>query len=80
MALASFICGLVAFFGCCNPMYLVSLASIILGIIALCAKKEPKWMAIVGLITGGISIVVWPIIEIAASLLTMGMYLPLIFI
>ena len=47
VALACLICGCAGFIF--NPFYLVSLAAIILGIIALCNKTTAKTLAIIGL-------------------------------
>ena len=52
VALAAFICGIVGIC-CCNPMYLMNLAAIVLGIVGIAtAHDRPKGMAIAGLCMG----------------------------
>ncbi len=71
MAIAALVCGLVSFF-CCNPLYLVSIAAIILGIVAICKENESKGMAIAGLCLGGASILIGIIVDICLIPFTLG--------
>ena len=64
LGIASFVCGLIAILGCCNPFYLVSLAALILGIVGVCMKDAPKGMAITGIILGVLAVIIWLPIEI----------------
>lgn len=73
MAIAALICGIVSLLGCFNPFYLVSITAIVLGIIALNRQNESKGMALAGLITGGLAMIIWPAIEIVFSLFTGGL-------
>lgn len=62
-AIAALICGLVSLL-VTNPLYLVSLAAIILGIVGL-TRASGKGMAVAGIITGGVAVVcgiLWDII------------------
>ena len=72
VGLASLICGLVSFFGCCNPFYLVSLAAIILAIVALAQRGGGKGMAIAGLILGILAIMIWVVLDILLIPVTFG--------
>ena len=73
LSLASFICGIVSFLGCCNPFYLVSLAGFILGIVALFNKNTgSKWMGVVGIILSILAVVIWVIIDILLLPFTFG--------
>lgn len=73
VGLAALICGIVCFFF--NPMYAVSLAAVILGIvgIARAGKDSPKTMAIIGLCLGGASMLVSVIIDIILIPFTWGL-------
>lgn len=70
LSVASLVCGIISYF-CCNPLYLVSIAAVILGIVALC-KKESKGMAIAGLVLGGMSILVCFIVDLCLIPFTFG--------
>ncbi len=68
------VCGIVAFF--CNPLYLMPLAAIILGIIGIVNGGSKKGMAIAGLICGIIAIPVQITLDLIVSgsmtVLTLG--------
>lgn len=71
LGIAALVCGIVSF--CClNPLYLVSAAAIILGIVALCKKGENKVMPIVGLCLGGGSLLLGMVVDIIITICTMG--------
>ena len=64
LAIAALICGIVSNLPFLNPLYLPSLAAVILGIVGL-TRPSGKVMAIVGLILGAIALIgglVWDII------------------
>ena len=64
VSIASFVCGLVSLC-CCNPMYLVSLAAVILGIVGITQKNNPnKGMAIAGIIIAAVGVVLSIVITI----------------
>lgn len=56
---------------CCDPLFLVLIAAIVLGFVGLFGNYSGKWMAGVGLGFSALTIV----IEIVAAILTMGMSL-----
>jgi hypothetical protein len=71
VGLASVICGGVAFLF--NPLYLVSLAAVILGIIGIAkANSRPKTMAIVGLCLGGALIVLGIVWDVLITIFSAG--------
>lgn len=70
LSIASMVCGLVAFF-CCNPLYMVSTAAVILGIVALCVNRS-KGMAITGIVLGALSVIIWVVIDILLAPFTLG--------
>lgn len=72
VAIASLVCGLISFFGCCNPFYLVSLAAIVLGIVGLTQKGSGKGMATAGLILGIAAILIWVVVDIILLPFTFG--------
>ena len=69
LAVAAFVCGIACLI--CNPLSLVTLAAIILGIVALATKAKPAWMSIVGLSLGGVSVLG----ELIMAIFTLGMSL-----
>lgn len=69
--LLSFIFGLVSFIGCCNPLYLVSIAAAIIGVIGLVKGEKPTWMAVVGVVLGVIGPAVWLILDTILAPFTM---------
>lgn len=72
VAIAALVCGIVGFF--INPVYLVSLAAIILGIVGLAAKdNQPKGMATTGLVLGCVSLVMQFIADLLLSVFTLGL-------
>lgn len=79
LAIAALVCGIVSFC-CCNPLYLVSVAAIILGIVALVKKTESKAMSIVGLCLGGASILIGFCADLILTIASMGAGFPVFFI
>lgn len=70
-ALASLICGIVGFL--LNPLYLVSVAAIITGIVGIAgANGRPKGMGIAGLILGIVSLFVQVTLDLILSIATLG--------
>ncbi len=59
-AIASLVCGILSMLCCCLTLFSVVLgvAAIVLGIIAICFKYDGKGMAIAGIITGGLGLVI----------------------
>ncbi len=59
-AIASLVCGIVSLVCCCLTLFsaILAIAAIVLGIITLCFKYDGKGMAIAGIITGGIGLVI----------------------
>lgn len=57
-AIASLICGILSMICCCLPLFggVLAVAAIVLGCITLCSKFDGKGMAIAGIITGGIGV------------------------
>ncbi len=53
VGIAAMICGIVAFF--IDPLYVTSLAALIMGIIGVCDKTHKKGMAIAGIILAVVS-------------------------
>ena len=71
IAIAALICGGVGFIF--NPMYLVTLAAIILGIMGIVnAKDGPKGMAIAGLVLGCIALPIQLVTDTILSVFTFG--------
>ena len=70
-AIAALVCGIVSLC-CCNPMYMVSLAAIITGIIGLMGDKGSKGMAIAGIVLGGVSALIGVVVDIITLPLTFG--------
>lgn len=56
-----------------NPLYLVSVAAIVLGVVGIVKKNSKKGMAIVGLILGGSSILFGIIMDIIMIPFTYGL-------
>ncbi len=72
IAIASLICGIVAFL--INPLYIVSIAAIVLGIIGLAnAHISPKTFAVIGLILGFVSWGVQFVADLILSIFTFGL-------
>ncbi len=72
LSLASLICGIVSLC-CCNPLYLASLAGLILGLISLFNKKTgSKWMGIVGIILSVLSVGIGVLVDIILLPFTFG--------
>lgn len=59
-AIASLVCGILSLLCFCLTLFsaMLAIAAIVLGIITLCFKYDGKGMAIAGIITGGIGMVV----------------------
>lgn len=59
-AIASLVCGILSLVCCCLTLFsaVMAIAAVVLGMITLCAKYDGKGMAIAGIITGGIGILV----------------------
>lgn len=78
LCIAALVCGLVSIL--LNPMYLVSLAAIILGAIGLGKSMNPKGFALTGVIAGAATLLFGCLFDTLISLLTMGLGLPAFFI
>lgn len=70
-AIAALVCGIVSLC-CCNPMYMVSLAAIITGIIGLMGNKGSKGMAITGIVLGGVAVLIGIVLDILLLPFTFG--------
>ena len=71
LGLAALICGICAFLF--NPLYLVSIVAIVLGIVGLAtARNKSKTMAIVGLCLGGGTLVLSFIADVVLLILSYG--------
>ena len=59
-AIASMICGIFSIVCCCFTLFsaVLAIAAVVLGIITLCFKYDGKGMAIAGIATGGVGIVI----------------------
>lgn len=59
-AIASLICGIVSLVCCCFTLFsaILAIAAVVLGIITLCFKYDGKGMAIAGIVTGGIGLLI----------------------
>ncbi len=59
-AIASLVCGIISLLCCCLGLFsaVLAIAAIVLGIITLCFKYDGKGMAIAGIATGGVAIVI----------------------
>lgn len=57
-AIASMICGILSIVCCCFTLFsaVLAVAAIVLGSVTLCSKFDGKGMAIAGIITGGIGV------------------------
>ena len=71
ISIAALVCGIISFC-CCNPLYLVSIAAIILGIVGMSKNDGSKGMAVAGLILGAVSIIFCLIVDLVTIPLTMG--------
>ena len=70
LCLAALICGIAGFLF--NPMYLVSIAALVCGIIALVQHANPRGMALAGTICGGCALVLQFIVDCILSVFTFG--------
>lgn len=68
IGMVGMILGILGFFF--NPLYLVSVAAIILSIIGVCKKNAPKGLAIAGIILGGISMACQGIVDFLLTIFT----------
>lgn len=68
---AALVCGVVGFLF--NPVYVVSIAAVVLGIIGLCMKGKKKGTATAGLILGFSSFIVQFILDLLLSVVTFGL-------
>lgn|GEM_PF-5425710 len=66
----SLVLGIVAFF--CNPLYLMPIAAIVLGIVGIVNGGSKKGLAIAGLICGVLAIPAQVIADTILSVATMG--------
>lgn len=68
-AIASLVCGIISLLCCCLGLFsaVLAIAAIVLGIITLCFKYDGKGMAIAGIATGGVALVI-----VIASLIISG--------
>lgn len=68
-AIASLVCGIISLLCCCLGLFsaVLAIAAIVLGIITLCFKYDGKGMAIAGIATGGVAIMI-----VIASLIISG--------
>jgi len=68
-AIASLVCGIISLLCCCLGLFsaVLAIAAIVLGIITLCFKYDGKGMAIAGIATGGVAVVI-----VIASLIISG--------
>ena len=72
VAIAALICGIAGFFF--NPLYAVTLAAIVLGIIGIAtAKDRPKGLAVTGLVLGCIALPTQLGIDLVMSVFTFGL-------
>lgn len=71
LCIASFVCGLVSFF-LVDPLYAVSVAATVMGIIALCGKRQPKGFALAGLILGAVAFAIEVCVDIVLIPFTYG--------
>ena len=71
VSIASLVCGIISFF-CCNPLYLVSVAAVVLGIVGICKRNSSTGMAVVGLILGALSVIICIVIDILLIPVTFG--------
>lgn len=74
IAIASLVCGILAIICCCATTFslLLSVASIVLGVITIVKKYDGKGMAIAGIATGGVAIVLTVLAFV--SLFASGVY------
>ena len=73
VAIAALVCGLISFFGCCNPLYLVSLAAVVLGIVGMTKKNCSTGMSVAGLVLGCLGALIWVVVDIITIPFTMGL-------
>lgn len=71
VAIAALVCGIVSLC-CCNPLYLVSLLAVILGIIGVANNNGGKGMAITGIILGIVAVCLGILLDIILLPLTFG--------
>lgn len=59
-AIASLVCGIISLLCCCMTLFsaVLAVAAVVLGVITLCFKYDGKGLAIAGIITGGIGLVI----------------------
>lgn len=69
VAIASLICGIVSLLCCCcgGFNFLVAIAAVVLGIVALVKKFSGKGMAIAGIVCGGIAVLLTLIVMITSA-------------
>ena len=77
IGMVGMILGIVGFL--LNPLYLVSVAAIILSIIGVCKKDAKKGMAIAGIICGGVSMVCQMIVDFLLTAFSAGLGIFFIF-
>lgn len=67
-AIASLVCGILSLLCCCLDLFspILAIAAIVLGIITLCFKYDGKGMAIAGISTGGVALVIRVIFVVIA--------------
>lgn len=60
-AIASLACGILSILCCCFTVFsvIMGVAAVVLGIICICFKYDGKGLAIAGIITGGLGLVIW---------------------
>lgn len=71
-AVASLVCGIIAFL-CFNPMYLISITAIVLGIVGVSKHDSSKGMATAGIILGAVSIVTSFIMDLIVTIFSFGL-------
>lgn len=59
IAIASMVCGIISILCCCMWLFgmLLSIAAIVLGIVAIVQKYDGKGMAVAGIVTGGVGFI-----------------------
>lgn len=59
-AIASLVCGILSMVCCCLTLFsaLLAIAAVVLGVITLCFKYDGKGLAIAGIITGGLGLLI----------------------
>ncbi len=71
LCVAALIAGIAGFF--INPLYIVSIAAVVLGIIGIANKSDGKTMAIAGICLGGVSLVSQFTLDLLLTIFSMGM-------